>query len=59
MERVSDYFLLLPCFVVIPLFNANRVDSDQTRHSVASDLDLHYLPIPFYRTLGINYRLSS
>ena len=46
MERVSDYFLLLPCFIMIPLFNANRVDSDQRPHSVASDLDLHYLPIP-------------
>ena len=45
IERESYYFLLLPCFTEITVFNANRVDPDQMPHSVASDLDLHCLPI--------------
>ena len=47
-------FLLLPCFIETPLFNANSIDPDQTPRSVASDLELHGLQIPFYGTLGIN-----
>ena len=45
--RVSGKFLLLhvPCFVEIPMFNANRVDPDQMLYSTASDLGLHYLPM--------------
>ena len=34
-------FLLFPCFVEIPVFNANSVDPDQT--SVVSDLGLYCL----------------
>ena len=35
--------LLLPCFIEIPVLNANRVDPDQTPHSAALDLGLRYL----------------
>ena len=34
-------FLLIPCFIEIPVFNANSVDPDQTPRSVASDLGVH------------------
>ena len=44
-ERVSYYFLLLPCFTEITVFNANREDPDQTPRSVPSDLDLRCLPM--------------
>ena len=38
VDMVSRYFLfLLPCFVEIPVFNANIVDPDQTPRSAASD----------------------
>ena len=30
-------------------FNANSVDPDQTPHSAASDLGLHYLPMSLFR----------
>ena len=45
--RVSGYFLLLllPCFVVISIFNANSVDPDQTPQYAASDLGLRCLPV--------------
>ena len=46
--RVSDLFLSLLCFIEIPVFNANIVDSDQMPHSVASDLGLHCLPVTFF-----------
>ena len=36
-------FLLSPCFIEIPVFNANSVDPDQTPRSAASDLGLHCL----------------
>ena len=32
------------------MFNANRIDTDQTPRSAASDLGLH---CPFYGTLGL------
>ena len=32
-------------FVVFFVFFANSGDSDQTPHSAASDLSLHYLPL--------------
>ena len=35
---MSGYFLLLPCFIEIPVFNANSVDHDQTQCYVVSDL---------------------
>ena len=38
-------FLLLPCFIEIPAFNANNVDSDSTPRSVASDPGLYCLPM--------------
>ena len=40
--------LLLPCFIEMPIFNANSVDPDQTPHSVASDLGLHCLPMSHF-----------
>ena len=43
-SRVSGKFLLLLCFIEIPVFNANNVDPDQMLHSVASDLGLYCLP---------------
>ena len=42
---MSGYFELLPCFIVIHVFNANSAEPDQTPHSVASDLGLHCLPV--------------
>ena len=35
--------LLLPCFIEIPVSNANSIDPDQMPCSAASDLDLHCL----------------
>ena len=43
IKRVSGQFLLSPCFIEIPLFNANSVDPDETPRSVASDQGLHCL----------------
>ena len=43
--RVSSQFSLLPCFIEMPVINANSVDLDQTPHSEASDLNLHCLPV--------------
>ena len=43
-SRVSGLFLLLLCFIEVPVFNANSVDPDQMPCSVASDLGLHCLP---------------
>ena len=40
---MSGQFLVLPCFVEIPVLNANNVDPDQTLRSAASDLGLHCL----------------
>ena len=42
---VFFFFLLLPCFIEIPVFNANSVDLDQMLQSVVSDLGLHCLPM--------------
>ena len=36
------------------VFNANSVDPDQTPHSVASDLGLHFLTMSFSGTTGLN-----
>ena len=44
-SRVSGYFLPLPCFKEIPVFNASSGDPDQTPRSVASDQGLHRLPM--------------
>ena len=43
VKGVSNFFLLLPCFIEIPVLNANNVNPDQKSCSVASDLGLHYL----------------
>ena len=43
-SAIMALLLLLPCFLEIPVFNANSVDSDQTQHDAASDLGLHCLP---------------
>ena len=32
-------------FYETPVFNTNSIESNQTTHSVASDLDLHCLPL--------------
>ena len=48
MRRTSGYFLLFPCFIENPVFNANGVDPDQTPHSAASDLGLHCLQMPLF-----------
>ena len=37
--------LYILCFIEISVFNAKKVDPDQTLHSVASDLGLHCLPM--------------
>ena len=42
---MSGWFLLLLCFIEIPVFNASSVDPDQMLHSASSDLGLHCLPI--------------
>ena len=44
-NRVSGYFILLPCFTDIPVFNANSIDPDQMPQNVASDLLLQCLLI--------------
>ena len=41
IDGVSGYFLFLPCFIEIPVSNANSVYPDQTPHDAASDLGLH------------------
>ena len=44
-KGVSAYFVLLPDFIEIPVFNANSVDPAQMLHSALSDLDLNCLPM--------------
>ena len=36
---------LLPCFIDIPVFDANSLDPDEMPHSAVSDLGLHCLPM--------------
>ena len=40
--------------LVSPVINANRLDPDQTPHSMASDQGVNCLPMSHYRTLGLN-----
>ena len=48
-SRLSGLFLLPLSFIEIPVFNAIRVDPDQTPRSVVSDLGLNCLPtLPFW-----------
>ena len=49
------FLVIITVFIEIPVFNANRVDPDQTPRSVASDLDLHCLPMS--RLWAIRHRL--
>ena len=42
-------------FVEISELNANRVDSDQTPRSAASDLGLHCLPVPLLWDAGFKW----
>ena len=44
-SRLFGQFLLLLCFLEIPVYNANSVDPDQMPHVAATDLGLHCLPI--------------
>ena len=44
-EGVSGKFLLIACFLEIPICNASTVDPDQALRSVASDLGQHCLPM--------------
>ena len=41
-------FLLLLCFIEIPVINANGVDPDQMLHSAASYLGLHCLTVTLF-----------
>ena len=41
MQGVSGFFLIIPCFIEIPVFNANSVDFDQSPRSAMSDLGLY------------------
>ena len=45
VEGVLAYFSLPPCFIEIPVVNANSVDPDQMPYSAASDLGLHCFPM--------------
>ena len=47
-----------PCFIEIPVFNANSADPDQTPRPAASDLGLHSLPMPLYWDARLNVSLS-
>ena len=45
IEGMSAWFILLLCFVAIPVFNTNSVDHDQRLCFAVSDLGLHCLPM--------------
>ena len=45
IQKVSGWFLLLPCFVGISEINATSVGPDQTPQNAASDLGLYCLPV--------------
>ena len=53
-EGVYGWILLLPCFIEIPVFNANSEDPDQTR-SVSSDLGLHRLSMALSRDARLKW----
>ena len=46
IKGVSGLFLELLLILKIPVLNANSLDPDQTLRPAASDIDLHYLPMP-------------
>ena len=41
-------FFIFLCYIEIPVINAKKVDSNQTPHSVASDLSLHCCHFTFW-----------
>ena len=41
------FFIIISCFIEIPVFNAKSVDADQTPRSAASDLCLHCFGMSF------------
>ena len=45
ISNIRGFWLVffVPCFIEIPVFNANNVDPDQTPRTAASDLGLHFL----------------
>ena len=47
--------LVLPCFIEIPVLNANNVDPDQTTHTAVSDLGLHVLQMPHLWDARLNW----
>ena len=53
-RRDTRLVLVLPRFIDILALNENSVHPDQTPHSAASDLGLHYLPMPLLWALGLN-----
>ena len=53
LRGVGSVLLLLPCFIEISVFNANRVDPDQTPRSAASDLGLHCLSMSLLWNAGL------
>ena len=55
VKGVSGQLSLLPCFIEIPVFNANIVDPDQMPHSAASDLGLHCLTMSLLRDARHNW----
>ena len=48
IKGASNWFLLLPCFIEIPVFHANSIDPDQTPPST------QFAKCPFYGTLALN-----
>ena len=44
-KMLSGYFIIIPCFIEILVFNANSVDPDQTPRFAASYLGLHCFPV--------------
>ena len=62
LKSCCCFFFLLPCFIEIPVFNANSADPDQMSHSAASDLGLHCLPMSLLwdaRHKGLNYKQEA
>ena len=53
MEGVAGWFVLLPCFINIPILNENSADPDRTPRSAASVLGLHGLPMSLLWDTGL------
>ena len=62
IDGMSCSFLLLQCFIEIPVFDAHSVDPDQMPRFAASDLGLHYLSMSILgnaRNKWVNPSFSS